>query len=88
MANFTLKSAICTVLLRCMWKLRVLVVAIAGAIYEEQKILPMRITELSAEIKKLIDTVIKLNESALRQIESRIDELGRAMGKHELRLVE
>ncbi|MDF1524624.1 MAG: hypothetical protein P1P87_17615, partial [Trueperaceae bacterium] len=38
--------------------------------------------------KKLIDTIISVNESARRQIETRIDELGRAMGKHEMRLVE
>ena len=59
-----------------------------AALEEEQKTLPKQIAELSAEIKKLIDTIINVNESARRQIEARIDELGRAMGKHELRLVE
>ncbi len=59
-----------------------------AALEEEQKTLPKQIAELSAEIKKLIDTIIKVNESARRQIEARIEELGRAMGKHELRIVE
>ena len=58
------------------------------ALEREQKKLPALIAELSSEIKKLIDTIIGVNESARRQIETRIDELGQAMAKHEMRLVE
>lgn len=59
-----------------------------GALEREQRKLPALIAELSSEIKKLIDTIIGVNESARRQIETRIDELGQAMAKHEMRLVE